>query len=369
MTLSLTEYIWLGGGSVHIRELRSKACVQELPDNPKITDFKEWSFDGSSTNQADGGDSDCILKPVTFVKDPIRGEGNYLVLAEVYDPDGETVHASNSRAQLRAVLDAGGEAQEPWFGFEQEYTLFKNGAPLGWPEKGFPAPQGPYYCGVGAEEIFGRQVAEAHAKACMEAGLMYYGMNAEVMPGQWEYQVGYRGAKNESGDALKISDHAYFARWLLYRVAEDFEIEVSLKNKPVQGDWNGAGMHTNFSTKDIRDNVKGRDAIKAAVDALGEKHAEHIAVYGFGNNERLTGLHETCDINTFKAGAADRGASIRIPRNVELQGYGYLEDRRPGANSDPYLVAARIVTTVCGIDESVFKFRSWPRENLVEAAE
>lgn len=362
MTLAMTEYIWLGGGSTHIRELRSKGCVQDLPSRPAIEDFKEWSFDGSSTDQAEGGDSDCILKPVSFVKDPIRGEGNYLVMAEVYNPDGQTPHSSNSRAQLRAVLDAGGDKQDPWVGFEQEYTLFKNNRPLGWPEYGYPEPQGPYYCGVGAEEIFGRELAEAHAQICMEAGLMYYGLNAEVMPGQWEFQIGYRGVEGEDGGALKVSDHTYFARWLLYRIAEEFDIVVSLKNKPIKGDWNGAGMHTNFSTIDTRDKSKGREAISRAVEDLGAKHAEHIAIYGHGLDERLTGLHETCDIDTFKAGAADRGASIRIPRPVEEKGYGYLEDRRPGANSDPYLVAARLITTICGIDESVFQFRSWPRQ-------
>ncbi|HRQ62149.1 MAG TPA: glutamine synthetase beta-grasp domain-containing protein, partial [Alphaproteobacteria bacterium] len=172
MALSMCEYIWLGGGSYDIRELRSKARVLDLPASPKVSDFKDWSFDGSSTGQAEGHDSDCILKPVNFINDPVRGEGNYLVLCEVYNPDGETVHASNSRAQLRAVLDAGGAKSETWIGLEQEYTLFQGRTPLGWPEQGYPGPQGPYYCGVGSEEIFGREVVEDHASACLEAGLM-----------------------------------------------------------------------------------------------------------------------------------------------------------------------------------------------------
>lgn len=360
--LSMAEYIWLGGGFDHKRELRSKARIVELGSNPKLEDFPEWSFDGSSTGQADGHDSDCILKPVCFVDDPIRGDGNYLVLAEVYSPDGETPHASNSRAQLREVLDAGGADQDPWVGFEQEYTMFKGRQPLGWPEQGYPGPQGPYYCGVGAEEIFGRDIAEDHARACLDAGLMFYGINAEVMPGQWEFQVGYRGGKNDTPGALTICDHTYLARWLLYRIAEDYGVTISIDNKPVKGDWNGAGMHTNFSTKDTRDKAKGRQAIKDATERLSKKHQEHIEVYGHNLHERLTGLHETCDINTFKVGAADRGCSIRIPRPVEIKGYGYFEDRRPGANSDPYLVAARLIATVCDIDDSIFTFTSWPRD-------
>ena len=359
---TLAEYIWLDG-AVPTRYLRSKARVVNFGANPSIEDFPEWSFDGSSTNQADGEDSDCILKPVNFVTDPIRGEGNYLVMCEVYNSDGETPHESNSRAQLRAVLDAGAGETNPWVGFEQEYTLFKGRTPLGWPDQGYPGPQGPYYCGVGADEIFGREVAEAHAELCLQTELMFYGINAEVMPGQWEFQIGWRGDDKETADALKICDHTWIARWLLYRVGEEFGVSVSIDNKPVKGDWNGAGMHTNFSNDDTRDKAKGRAAIEAATDALSKKHTEHVILYGAANDERLTGDHETCDINTFKVGTADRGCSIRIPQPVAQKGYGYFEDRRPGANADPYLVTARICATVSGIDESIMKFDQWPRKD------
>ncbi|MAE51056.1 MAG: glutamine synthetase [Micavibrio sp.] len=359
---TLAEYIWIDGG-VPTRKVRSKARVVNLGDAPTIEDFPEWSFDGSSTYQAVGNDSDCLLSPVAFVDDPIRGPGNYLVMCEVNNADG-TPHESNSRAQLRAVLDAGGEELKTWLGFEQEYTLFKNRTPLGWPEQGFPGPQGPYYCGVGSDEVFGREICEAHAELCLQTELMFYGVNAEVMPGQWEFQIGYRGDENEPADALKICDHMWIARWLLYRVAEEFGVTVTIDNKPIKGDWNGAGMHTNVSTIDTRDKTKGRQAIKDACEALSAKHAEHILVYGAGLADRLTGLHETCDIDTFKYGTADRGCSIRIPQPVELKGYGYFEDRRPGANADPYLVAARIITTISDVvDESVLKFNQWPRKD------
>ena len=368
---TLAEYIWLDG-SVPTRFVRSKTRAVNLGAKPKIEDFPEWSFDGSSTQQATGDDSDCILQPVRYFNDPIRGEGNFLVLCEVNNPDG-TPHESNSRAQLREVLDAGAAKQEPWAGFEQEYTLFPEGrrTPLGWPDNGFPAPQGPYYCGVGADEAFGRELAEAHAELCLEAGLMYYGLNAEVMPGQWEFQIGYRGDDSEDSGVLNMADQTWVARWLLHRVGEEFGIAATLDNKPVKGDWNGAGMHTNFSTKDTRDKSKGKAAIDAAVEALSKKHAEHIVVYGAGLADRLTGLHETCDINTFKVGDADRGCSIRIPKPVALKGYGYFEDRRPGANADPYLVVARLCATVAGIDDAVMKFSSWPRQGskLAVAAE
>ncbi len=366
---TLAEYIWIDG-AIPTRYVRSKARVVNVGSSPSIEDFPEWSFDGSSTMQAEGNDSDCILKPVSFVTDPIRGEGNFLVMTEVYNPDG-TPHESNSRAQLRAVLDAGAAEQNPWAGFEQEYTFIKNDRPLGWPETGYPAPQGPYYCGVGAKETFGREIVEEHAKACLDIGLLFYGINAEVMPGQWEYQIGFRGDAKEDADVLTASDHTWIARWLLARIAEDYDVSVSIENKPEKGDWNGAGMHVNFSTDDTRDKSKGIAAIDAAVDSLSKKHAEHIKIYGFANDERLTGAHETCDIDTFKAGTADRGCSIRIPQLVALKGYGYFEDRRPGANADPYLVSARLCATVCNVDESVMQFTSWPRQQskLAIAAE
>lgn len=357
---TLAEYIWMDG-AMPTRHLRSKARVVNVGAAPSIEDFPEWSFDGSSTNQADGHDSDCILRPARFYQDPVRGGNNYLVIAEVYNPDG-TPHRTNSRAQLRAVLDAGAAAQDPWCGFEQEYTLFKGRQPLGWPEQGFPGPQGPYYCGVGADEAYGRDIVEDHAAACIDIGLLYYGLNAEVMPGQWEFQIGYRGSDKEDAGVLRACDDTWLARWLLYRVAEDYGVTVSTHNKPISGDWNGAGMHTSFSTKDIRDKKKGKAAIEAAMKALESKHKQHIRLYGHALDRRLTGLHETCDIDTFKYGTADRGCSIRIPQLVAQKGYGYFEDRRPGANADPYLVASRLCTTVCGVDESVMTFTSWPRE-------
>jgi glutamine synthetase len=245
-------------------------------------------------------------------------------------------------------LAAGAAEHEPWLGFEQEYTLLRDGIPLGFPATGFPAPQGPYYCGVGADVAFGRPVVEAHTRACIQAGLMIYGVNAEVLPGQWEFQIGYRGLPQESADPLAVSDHLWLARWLLYRIAEDRGVVPTLAAKPVKGDWNGSGLHTNFSTAATRAPGSGLAALRRAIDALGKRHAEHIVVYGDGLAERLTGLHETCSIDEFRDGVADRGSSVRVPRPVAARGHGYLEDRRPAANADPYRVAARLLETVCG---------------------
>ena len=330
------EYIWLDGVKP-TATLRSKTRV--LPSSVmSLNEVPIWAFDGSSTEQAQGFSSDCLLMPIKYVKDPIRGGDNILVLCEVMNADG-SAHESNTRAHLRDVAKKA-EAHDPWFGIEQEYTLFRGGWPLGFPEGGYPGPQGPYYCGIGPDKIFGRELAEAHLEAATEAGLAIFGINAEVMPGQWEFQVGTAGP-------LTVADDLWLGRWLLQRLGEEFDITVSFAPKPVKGDWNGAGAHTNFSTKAMRE----EGGIRAIIEACGKlalAHADHIAVYGAGNDERLTGKHETCSIHEFRYGTSDRGASIRIPVFTAQQQKGYLEDRRPAANMDPYQVTARLIETVCG---------------------
>lgn len=344
----LAEYIWIDGNDP-VQTLRSKTRVIEAGSiASQLEHFPVWGFDGSSTSQSPGGDSDLMLQPVRFCKDPISGSGNHLVLCEVLKGDG-TPHESNTRAPLRKVLDDGAADQKPWFGFEQEYTLYRGRNPLGWPENGLPVrAQGPYYCGVGADEIAGRELVTTHLQACLEADIMIYGVNAEVMLGQWEFQVGYRGfSGDKEADPLLVSDHLWLARWLLYRIGEEFKISATLDCKPEKGDWNGAGAHTNFSTDATRDKETGMDAIHTAIERLKPVHSEHIAEYGHGLESRLTGEHETCSITEFRSGVANRGASIRIPRHVHEQGYGYIEDRRPGANCDPYRVCTRLLKTIC----------------------
>ena len=323
------EYIWIDGTEPTAR-LRSKTKI--LADGASLP---IWGFDGSSTNQAPGKNSDCVLRPVFSCPDPLRGDPHKLVLAEVLLPD-MTPHATNTRAQLASVADTYGD-QEPLFGIEQEYTFFEDGRPLGFPAGGFPAPQGFYYCGVGADEVYGRDVVEAHLDACLIAGLGVSGINAEVMPGQWEFQVGPLGP-------LDVSDQLWLARWLLYRIAEEFGVSATLDPKPVKGDWNGAGAHTNFSTKAMRE---AYDPIIKACEALGKKADEHVKNYGADIEHRLTGMHETAPWHEFSYGVSDRGASVRIPWQVEIDKKGYIEDRRPNANMDPYVVTRLIVDTVC----------------------
>ena len=89
-----------------------------------------------------------------------------------------------------------------------------------------------------------------------------------------------------------------------------------------------------------------------ACEKLGQKVEEHIAVYGPNNADRLTGANETCSINEFRYGIGDRTASIRIPSSIEDKTTpGYLEDRRPASNGDPYEIVTRMIKTICGKSE------------------
>lgn len=334
------EYIWIDGAKPTAK-LRCKTKI--LPNLGEVTSLDElpvWGFDGSSTEQAEGHASDCALKPVSYYSDPIRGWPHILVMTEVCDPQTMLPHSSNTRAALVAMADKHAD-EECWFGIEQEYTFFEGIKPLGWPDNGFPAPQGGYYCGVGADEVFGRDIVETHMDACIEAGLTLSGINAEVMPGQWEFQIGPCGAPD-------AADELWIARWLLYRIAEDYGVSATLDAKPVKGDWNGAGAHTNFSTKAMREDG-GITVIEEACEKLGKRALLHVKNYGADIEDRLTGAHETQRWDEFSWGTSDRGASIRIPWNVAVDGKGYLEDRRPNANVDPYVVCMLMIESICDL--------------------
>ncbi|MGB2243339.1 MAG: glutamine synthetase beta-grasp domain-containing protein [Flavobacteriaceae bacterium] len=331
MNKSKLEYIWLDGYTP-TQELRSKTKIVKDFDG-KLESCPMWSFDGSSTLQAEGNSSDCLLKPVAIYPDPDRING-WLVMTEVMNPDGSP-HVSNHRAEIDD------DDNDFWFGFEQEYFLMdtETDLPLGFPRGGFPGPQGQYYCSVGGRYTWGRDFVEEHLDICLEAGLNVEGINQEVAPGQWEFQVFAKGAK-QAGDQIWV------ARYLLNRVTEKYGYYIELHPKPVHGDWNGSGMHANFSNTTLR-TAGSKDVYEKICEAFRPVAEEHIKVYGAYNDQRLTGLHETQSINEFSYGVSDRGASIRIPiATVESGWKGWLEDRRPASNANPYEVAARIIKTV-----------------------
>ena len=339
MAKAKLEYIWLDG-HLPTQQMRSKTKTAD-DFSGKVEDAPLWSFDGSSTNQAEGGSSDLLLQPVRVFVDPAR-ENAFLVIAEVLNPD-KTPHPTNGRATIHD------DDNDFWFGFEQEYVLWDldHHTPYGFPAPGYyPPPQGPFYCSVGAEYNIGREIVEEHLDVCLAAGINVEGINSEVMKGQWEYQIFAKGAK-EAGDQL------WAARYLLERIGEEHNIRINLDPKPVDGDWNGSGLHANFSDTILR-TCGDKATYEKICMAFGTEDAiqRHIEVYGEDNHLRLTGHHETQSIHQFSYGISDRGASIRIPIGTVESGFkGWLEDRRPASNADPYKVAATIIETVKGAEK------------------
>ena len=330
----LVEYVWLDVNG----NPRSKTRViyQKMPEKMEDLNLPFWNYDGSSTGQADGKDSECILKPQSVFPDPFRGGDCLMVLCDVYNPD-MTPHKSNTRVVAEQRFAMWPKA-EPMFGIEQEFFLMKNDKVLAFadPDRKLP-PQSEYYCGNGNNNAIGRECVEAAFKRCILAGIQVTGLNAEVAPSQWEIQVCATG--------IAAADQLVMMRYILNRTAEMSGLWVNYHPKPlVEGDWNGSGCHVNFSTKLMRSDG-GYDSIMKAIANLEANHQKHIEAYGVDNHLRLTGKHETASMETFSYGVADRGASIRIPRNTEKDKKGYFEDRRPSSNMDPYVVTSLILET------------------------
>jgi len=331
----ILEYVWLDGYTPE-PNLRSKIKVVDLEVNG-VEDIPEWNFDGSSTQQADGNYSDCVLKPVRLYQNYSKRTKIY-VFCEVMNPDG-TPHTTNTRASIEDDKDF-------WFGFEQEYFIRegKHQPVLGHSNKSRNPylglePQGKYYCGVGSN-VVGRDFVEEHMQFCLDMGIDITGINAEVALGQWEYQVFSKGT-------LKACDDLWMARYFMEIVSEKYGYSVEYHPKPLgeSQDWNGSGLHTNFSTKKMRE-VGGEEYFNSIFSSMDIRQKKHIEVYGSDNYMRLTGKHETQSINKFSWGISDRGASIRVPIQTSKEWKGYLEDRRPASNANPYNIVRVISETI-----------------------
>jgi len=345
MTVRL-EYVWLDGHTT--KNIRSKVRYDtwilnsesgQMDRDDVLSKCVDWNFDGSSTNQADTKNSDVVLRPVKVYHNPLEmtDMASFLILCETYNTDG-TPHKTNSRAKLEKLLSTNDE--DMWFAIEQEYTLIDNNIHtpnevVGWNES---TPQGENYCGVGSKNVNHRLMSDQHALLCMQAGIDVVGTNAEVLISQWEYQLGPK-------DALTTADDLWMSRYILHRLTEGNNFYASFEPKPIEGEWNGAGAHINFSTEYMR-NSSDKEYIINVCESLSVTHPEHIDVYGEHNEKRLTGNCETQNINKFTYGVGDRGASIRIPQTTADDWSGYIEDRRPAANVDPYEALPAIINTV-----------------------
>ena len=353
-----------------------------------INQLPIWNYDGSSCYQASTENSEILIKPQRIFRDPFRRNftggslssastigrpgrkhglestnstsitsvitsalksatikqlqhiPTYLVLCDTYHPNG-VPHTTNTRYRASLVFEQGSKF-EPLYGLEQEFFMIdiNTQRPLGFPKEltNYPEPQGKYYCGIGTGKIYRRNIMEEAFENCMYAGISLTGMNYEVAPGQCELQVSDYG--------IAAADHLVMCRYILERTFEPYDIVLNIAPKPIKGDWNGSGCHSNFSTNEMR-GEGGIKKIMEGVEKLSKKHKEHMVIYGQGNHERLSGKHETSSMETFTCGIGNRACSIRIPEETHQNGRGYLEDRRPAASMDPYLVTAKILETIC----------------------
>lgn len=331
----IIQYIWLDSE----QKARTKSRTLYLEDGLDYTKIPIWNYDGSSTNQATTNISEVIIKPCDIFPNPLINFDSYIVLCDTYDIYGNPL-SSNTRYNANKIFEQT-KKKEPWFGIEQEYVIYdyKTNKPIGWPINSFPEKQGKYYCGVGPY-MYGKEIAQEHYIMCLKAGVTISGINAEVMPGQWEFQIG-------PCTGIKAGDHMTIAKYLLDVVAEKHGCYISYKPKPEPGDWNGSGCHVNYSSKKMRLDG-GYRYIQKAIQRLSLKHSLHLQNYG-DNSLRLCGTHETSSKECFTSGVASRSTSVRIPYNVPTDNKGYFEDRRPASDCDPYIVTSLMTSTIHNI--------------------
>eukprot|EP00434_Breviolum_minutum_P027703 symbB.v1.2.024504.t1/scaffold2326.1/size131277/8 len=342
------EYVWIDSDYWDGNSFDLCCKTLTLPDVPlSLDDVPIWSYSGDDAK-------DIVIVPRRTYRDPFRGGDNVLVLADTYqEPSGdEQDHGKatkfNARAACQAAMQQAEDiGEDPWFGFEQEYYLIdpKSKWPLGWPAGKYPDKDTAFYCSVGSTKVVAREIIEAHYRACLYAGVMIGGINSEVAPAQWEFQVG-------PASGTQGADDLWMARYILQRLCEEYNVGVTFDPKPVPKQA-GIGCHTNYSNMATRSAPGGMDAIKKQCERLRQEHAKHIASYGIGNERRLTGKDDTAAMSDFSWGIGDRAASIRIGCKVAMRDCGYYEDRRPAANMDPYLVSQLLVETTLLRKESL----------------
>ena len=337
ISVQIVEYVWTWPVGI----MRSKTRIFKEP----IFDVNKlpiWDFAVAREEVVQGKYSDVTIKPVRIYPDPFRGKNDIIVLCETYEDGNLQIPSkNNTRHQLKHAMERK-EEHEIWTAIEQEYVFFhaKTKIPYLWNDAKNPGPGdlNHFYCGVGADSCFGREIVEEHMNVCLKMKIEFGGINAEVMASQWEFQIG-------PGEPLKISDDLLMARYVLERIAEKYKVTVSYHPKSNGDEWSGSGGHVNFSTKKMREE-KGLEEIIKGIKKLEVTHNSDILAYGADNNLRLNDNFGTTSLNKFKWGIGDRFTSVRINKHVAEQEKGYFEDRRPASNLDPYIVLSKIVNSV-----------------------
>ena len=334
----ILEYIWLDVNN----NFRSKVKIEKLKLGFQASDLEIWNFDGSSTGQATGDDSEIFIKPYLILQSQTNTDINdnyYYVFCECLNTDIKTPHKTNTRTNAFEFFNQPEVISiDPMFGIEQEFFVFKDGKPIVWKDE-MTAPQGDYYCGNGGKSILhsSRKFLDKVIDTLNRWGINTTGYNFEVAPGQMEIQICEKG--------IMAADYLIVLRFILTRYAEEYGWDIVLTPKPefLSGDkWNGSGCHVNFSTAEMRQTTIQSISFDKTINLIQnmkESHSRDIMHFGSENNKfRLGGKNETSSYDTFTYGVANRGSSIRIPRYFVNNLYGYIEDRRPGADMDPYIV-------------------------------
>ena len=336
----ILEYVWIDGNF----KLRSKYMTLNI-DHISLEKIPLWNYDGSSTNQGDTENSEVILSPKSYYKNPFFPTvESYLVMCDTYNRNevGDLIPTFTNNRYFSNIIFNKSLQEIPWFGIEQEYFMMgKNNYPIiNSSPSSLLKEQGDYYCGVGANNISFRKLAEKHYTYCLYSELSISGINAEVAPSQWEYQIG-------PVEGIWAGDQLWISRYILQKLGEEFDVVISFTPKPLVSPWNGSGLHTNFSTLKTRI-AGGLDLLLKYIEKLSKKHLEIMEKGYYGDNsQRLTGLCETSSLTSFTYGIGTRNTSVRIPKQVYINHCGYLEDRRPASDADPYLVTGIIFDVCC----------------------
>ncbi|GJQ88142.1 hypothetical protein Trydic_g13147 [Trypoxylus dichotomus] len=339
--LCSVEYVWIDGTGEH---LRSKARTLEyIPDNHK--EVPPWGCDSNASMLPVPKETDVLLVPVAMYNDPFRRSNNKLVLCDTYEFDGKPLPTNNRKScceALNKVCD-----QEIMWGLEQQYMVMDmDERPYGWPVcLGEPRRHKGYYCAVGGDKVFARELSESHYRACLYAGVQIASTHPDAVPGQWEFQIGV-------SPGIKGPDDLWMARYILARISEEYGLYTCLHPKRFDN-MPGCSCHVNFSTKVTRKD-NGLSTLEGYMQKLSKRHEEHLRKYdpygGQQNKLRLTGKDGTSAVDNFTSGVGDKSLSVRITKETETKKKGYIEDRRPASNSDPYAVCDMVVRT-CLLDE------------------
>jgi glutamine synthetase len=341
------EYLWTGTdntfsvNNLNITKKRFYTKVKTIelkntyaPIKLTLADIPIWSFDGSSTGHivptSSNANTEVILSPVKLYDHPFPTESiKYLVLCDTYDINSVPNKFSTRANVINTFLTNSNLI--PWYGLEQEYVFMNalNDGIYGW-DMTNPAlwpQQNDHYCGLSIYCKKLRPIVEDHYNRCLKIGINISGFNAEVMPSQWEFQIG-------PSVGIDAADDLVTARYILERLAESNDLYINYHPKPLPN-YNGSGCHHNFSTTQTRQ--LNADTCRAFYSLLFEKfnakHEETMKYYGANNTLRLTGIHETSNMTNFTYDIGTRHTSIRVPVNT----YTYFEDRRPAASIDPYI--------------------------------